>query len=87
MQYWSGSLEKSQSYKASIQYWATIGSPAERHLNGPLLVIFGSSLPSSTEKQKNKQRCQSWNPLTKLSGFAHLKALTKQVLVIVHTFV
>ena len=43
----------SQNYQASIQRWAIIGTPAKRHLkafrwradDGPLLVIFGSSLP------------------------------------------
>ena len=33
-QYWSGSPEKSQSYQASIQCWAIIGTPAKRHLIG-----------------------------------------------------
>ena len=73
-QYWSGSSEKSQNYQASIQCWAIIGPPAKRHLNGvrwragdgPLIVLFGLSLPSSTKKS-----CQSWTPLTKLSGSAH----------------
>ena len=32
-QYWSGSPEKSQSYQASIQCWAIIGTPAKHHLN------------------------------------------------------
>ena len=53
-QYWSGSPEKSHSYQASIQYFAIIGMPAKRYSNyssllvvliGPLLVVFGSSLP------------------------------------------
>ena len=44
--------------QASIQCWARILTPAERHLNGffywpaddgPLVVVFGSSLPSSTK--------------------------------------
>ena len=34
--------------------------------DGPLLVVLGSSLPSSTKK-----RCQSWTSLKKLSGSAH----------------
>ena len=34
----SGSPEKSQSYQASIQCWATISPPAKRHLNGVLLA-------------------------------------------------
>ena len=37
-QYWAGSPEKSQSYKASIQCWAAIGPPAKRHLNGVSLA-------------------------------------------------
>ena len=40
----------SQSYEASVQRWASIGTPAKRHFrwradDGLLLVIFGSSLP------------------------------------------
>ena len=38
-QYWSGSHERSQSYKSSIQCMANIGTPAKRHLNGFLLMI------------------------------------------------
>ena len=34
----SGSPVKSQSYQASIQWWATIGPPAKRHLKGVSLV-------------------------------------------------
>ena len=33
-QYWSGSSEKSQSYQASIQCWANIGTPAKRRFAG-----------------------------------------------------
>ena len=46
LQYWSGSLEKPQSYEGSIQCWAIIGTPAKL----PLIVVFGSFLPSSTKK-------------------------------------
>ena len=35
---WSGSLGKSQSYQASIQYWAIIGPSGKLHLNGVSLV-------------------------------------------------
>ena len=71
-QYRSGSPNKSQSYKASIQCWAIVGPPAKRHLNGvslagrrwPLILIFGSSLPLSTKKKRR----QSWTPFDKLSG-------------------
>ena len=46
---------KNRSYQASIQCWAIIGMPAKRHLmafrwradDGPLIVVLGSSLPSS----------------------------------------
>ena len=31
-------LLKSQSYQASIQWWAIIGTPAKRHFNGVSLV-------------------------------------------------
>ena len=34
--------------------------------DGPIIVVFGSSFPSST-----KNRCQRWTPLIKLSGSAH----------------
>ena len=33
-----GSPEKSQGYQASIQCWATISTPAKRHLNGVSLA-------------------------------------------------
>ena len=37
--------------------------------DGPLIMVFGSSHPSSTKKRKNKiKRCQSWPPLPKFSG-------------------
>ena len=39
--------EKSLSFQVSIQSWAIIGPSAKRHLNGPLLVLFGSFFPSS----------------------------------------
>ena len=43
---------KSQSYQASIQWWAIINTPAKCHFNGirwradvgPHIVVFGSSL-------------------------------------------
>ena len=35
----------------SIQRWVIICPPAKHHVNdGPLLVVFGSSIPSSTTK-------------------------------------
>ena len=43
---------KSQSYQASIQCWAIIGTPAN---DGPLREAFGFSLPSSTKEN-------SWTP-------------------------
>ena len=50
---------KNRSYQASIQCWAIIDTPAKRHLmafswrtdDGLLIVVLGSSLPSSTEKK------------------------------------
>ena len=36
----------------------------------PLIVVLGSSLPSSTKKTK-KKLYQNWTPLTELSGSAH----------------
>ena len=32
--YWSGSPKKAKSYRAGIQCWAIISTPAKRHLNG-----------------------------------------------------
>ena len=71
-EYWSGSPEKPQSYQASIQFWAIIGTPAKHHLNGvsgPMMAplkwyLLGSSLPS-------KKNLVKVGPLTKLSGSAH----------------
>ena len=40
--YWSGSPEKSQNYKASIQSWAIIGVSLGAD-DGLLFVVFGSS--------------------------------------------
>ena len=37
----------------------------------PLLVVFGSSLPSSTKKSNKKNVVRIGPPLTKLSGSAH----------------
>ena len=57
-----------------------ISMPAKRHLmalcwradGGPLIVLFGSTHPSSTtkkkktkKKKKKKKRCQSWTPSDK----------------------
>ena len=53
---------------------AIIGTPAKRHLmefhwradDGLLIVVLGSSLPSSTKKEKEeKKRCQSLAPSDK----------------------
>ena len=71
----SGSSIKSQSYQASIQCWAIIGTPAKRRLigdDGQLLVVFGDSFPSSANKIKYKNN-DSKNvnfvpPLAKVSG-------------------
>ena len=61
--------------QASIQFCGIIGTPAKRHLKwcfagwpmiaGSLVVVFGSSLPSTTNKKKVKV---VGPPLTKLSG-------------------
>ena len=61
-QYWSGSPEKSQSYQATIQCWAIMGSPAKCHLNGvslgwPIKVAFCAIWILSL---LTKKRCQSW---------------------------
>ena len=70
--------KKSQSHQASIQCWAIIDTPAKRHLVafrwradiGPLMAVFGSSLPLSTKKH-NQQTVKVGPHLTKLSAFAH----------------
>ena len=78
-QYRSGSPEKSQSYHASIQCWATIGPPSKRHLygdlwlayDGPLLLLFGSSLPSHKKETKTKKKLVIvGSPLVIFSGCA-----------------
>ena len=67
---------KDSSYQASIQCWAIIGTSAKRHLmafhrradDGALILVLGSSLPSSSKKHVIKVG----PPLTKLSGPAHV---------------
>ena len=67
---------KNRSYQASIQCLAIISMPAKRHSmafrwradDGLLIVVLGSSLPSSTRKKNN---VKIGPPLTKLSGSAH----------------
>ena len=61
---------KNRSYQASFQCWAIIGTPAKRHLmafrwradDGPLIVVLGSSLTSSTKK-KTKKALSKLDPL------------------------
>ena len=61
-------LKKSQSYQASIQYWAIISPLAKRHLNGVLLAgrwwsdFSGIWIHKSTT---TKKRSQSWTPSEK----------------------
>ena len=57
--YWSRTVEKPQCYKASIQCWAIVGTPAKRHLNGVSPTgrwwpANGSILILSSTKFKNK---------------------------------
>ena len=40
-------------------------------VDGPLIVVFGSFLPSSNKKTKTKKPVKVGPPLTKLSGSAH----------------
>ena len=61
--------------------------PKTRHLNndGPVLVVFGSPLPSSAKK-----RCKSLTPpqpLTKLSGYAHNAITVRKSLLLAVTVV
>ena len=59
---------KNRGYQASIQCWAIIGTPAKRHLmafrwradDGPLIVVLGSAIPSSTKEKQQKNCCQNW---------------------------
>ena len=70
---------KIHSYQTSIQCLAIIGTPAKRHLmafrwrgdDGQLIVVLGSTLPSSTKKI-GKKIVKVGHPLTKLSGSAHV---------------
>ena len=57
-QNWSRSSEKSQGYQASIQCWAIIDTLSKGHLmalhwrvdNGPLYLVFGTSLSHQLKK-------------------------------------
>ena len=67
-----------QSYQASIQRWAIIGTPAKRHLNGVSLAgqwwqAFSDIWILSPLKKTKTSKLQSWAPLTKLSGYAHVR--------------
>ena len=42
---------------------------------GPLIVVFGFSLPSSTKKSTQKS-CQSWTPSDKTSGSVYMAEKT-----------
>ena len=64
-------LKKSQSYRASFQCWAIIGTPAERHWNGVSLAdrwwpAFSGTWITSSNTKKNVGL-----PLKNLSGIAH----------------
>ena len=50
--------------------------------DGTLILVFESSLSSSTKKQNKtkKKRSQSWTPLRKLSGSAHDNGLDTHIL-------
>ena len=61
----SRSLEKSQIYQASIKYWAIIGLPAKHHISlagwwWPVLVVFRSTLLSSTKKKNLSELDPFW---------------------------
>ena len=64
-------FQKSESYLAGIQCWAVIGRPVKRHLmafrwradNGPLIVVCGFPLFSSTLKKKYKKALSKLDPL------------------------
>ena len=79
LQYWSGSLEKSQSYQASI------GPSSVRQRNaismairwladdGPFIAVFGSSNPAPSTKTN-----QIWTPLTKLCVLSTFTIILKR---------
>ena len=58
---------KNHSYQDTIQCWAIIGMFRSWANDDPLIVVLGSSLPSSTKINNVKVG----PPLTKLSGSAH----------------
>ena len=77
-QYRSGSPEQSQSYQASIQCWAVIGTPAKRHLMAfswrvddarpaysGTWILPNHHPPSPPKKKTKKKLCQSWTPSDK----------------------
>ena len=83
-QKWSGSLENKKTFKPAFNVGPSSARQQKRHLNGvspfkclfcwraddgPLIVVFGSSLPSSNQKKKKKVKVGPL--LTKLSGSAH----------------
>ena len=66
-------LKIHKATKLAFKCWAIIDIPAKVHLDGVLLVglllvVFGSSLPSSTLKKTSELDPP---PLTKLSGSVH----------------
>ena len=65
-----------------IQCWAIMGPPAKRHLNGVSLAGLSWSaksgiwiIPPLSKLKKKIKGCQSWTPLTKLFGSAHVVCL------------
>ena len=74
--YWSGSLEKSQSYQTIIQWWANTMSFAYKAMMAT--AFSGIWIPSSSSKKK-KKHCQSGPPvgppLKFFFGSAHDKSV------------
>ena len=59
--YWYGTPGKSQCYPVSIQSWAIIGTPAERHLKGVLLgLLVLTPSPLTTKNKKNVKILDLW---------------------------
>ena len=76
-------LKNHKATKPAFQFWALIGTPAKRHLNGVSLagrwwpadsgIFFGLNPLSPLKKHKKiiKTPVKFGSPLTKLSGPAH----------------
>ena len=84
-QYWSGSPKNLLATKPAFNVEPSSARQRNAILmafswwadDGPLIGVCGYPLPSSTKKNTHKKRFQSWIPLTKLSGSAHVWRLRR----------